>query len=150
MPNTLPQLFLEKVREQPTVAAQLSKDAAGKFQPTTYAELLERTKSFAAGLAGLGVRRGDKVGLISDNRKEWLSSDLAILGLGAADVPRGCDATMQEISYILSWSECRVAILENEKQLQKILDNRSSMPELKTIIMFDPVGERTADAGRSA
>jgi len=150
MANTLPQLFLEKVREQPNVAAQLSKDAAGKFQPSSYAELLDRTKSFAAGLAGLGVSRGDKVGLISDNRKEWLSSDLAILGLGAADVPRGCDATMQEISYILSWSECRLAILENEKQLQKILDNRNAMPELKTIIMFDPVGEKTANSARSA
>ncbi|MDD3981778.1 MAG: AMP-binding protein, partial [Spirochaetales bacterium] len=122
---------------------QLSKDSGGVFRPTSYTELKDAAASFAAGLKILGISRGDKVGLIADNRKEWLSTDLALLGLGAADVPRGCDATVQEIAYILSWSECRLAILENEKQLKKILEARSSMPQLDSIILFDPAEEAT-------
>lgn len=112
MAQTIAQMFLEMTARQPRAVAQLSKDDGGVFRPTSYKELLDTVASFAAGLKALGVSRGDKVGLIADNRKEWLSADLALLGLGAADVPRGCDATVQEIAYILSWSECRFAILE--------------------------------------
>lgn len=138
MIQTIPQMFVEKVREQPEVTVQLSKDSHGVFQPTTYAGLLEIIATFASGLHALGVARGDRVGLISDNRKEWLVADLAILGIGGADVPRGCDATLQEVSYILSWSECAMAVLENDKQLQKVLGLRNSLPLLKSIILFDP------------
>jgi long-chain acyl-CoA synthetase len=144
MAQTIPQMFVGKVREQPEVVAQLSKDSRGVFQPTTYAGLLDNIAAFAAGLHELGVARGDRIGLISDNRKEWLAADLAILGIGAADVPRGCDATLQEVSYILSWSECALAILENDKQLQKVLGLRSFLPLLKNIILFDQADDKTA------
>ena len=141
MAQTIPQMFIEMVRQQPEVPVQLSKDKNGTFLPTSYLALLEQTADFAAGLKSLGIARGDRIGLISDNRKEWLAADLAILGIGAADVPRGCDATTQEVSFILSWSECAVVILENDKQLLKILGIGSSLPLLKTIIVFDPAGE---------
>ena len=141
MAQTIPQMFIEMVRQQPEVPVQLSKDKNGIFLPTSYLALLEQTADFAAGLKSLGIARGDRIGLISDNRKEWLAADLAILGIGAADVPRGCDATTQEVSFILSWSECAVVILENDKQLFKILGIGSSLPLLKTIVVFDPAGE---------
>ncbi len=141
MAQTLAQMFLEVAARQPDTVAQLSKNGGGVFRPTSYKELKDTTASFSAGLKLLGVSRGDKVGLIADNRREWLIADLAILGLGAADVPRGCDATVQEITYILSWSECKFAILENEKQLKKILETRSSIPKLDTLILFDPAEE---------
>jgi len=141
MAQTIPQMFIEMVRQQPEVPVQLSKDKNGTFLPTSYLALLEQTADFAAGLKSLGIARGDRIGLISDNRKEWLAADLAILGIGAADVPRGCDATTQEVSFILSWSECAVVILENDKQLFKILGIGPSLPLLKTIIVFDPAGD---------
>lgn len=151
MANTIPQMYIEVAQRQPDVTAQLSKDAQGTFQPTSYGTLLKEVSICAHGLHHLGIRRGDKVGFISDNRKEWLIADLAMLGLGAADVPRGCDATAQEIAYILSWSECATVILENDRQLQKILDIKAGLlpfssqslkespyAHLKTVILFDP------------
>ncbi|MDP2791624.1 MAG: AMP-binding protein, partial [Rectinemataceae bacterium] len=78
MAQTIPQMFVEKVQEQPDAVAQLSKDKHGVFQPATYGNLLQSAATFAAGLSALGIQRGDRVGLISDNRKEWLSADLAI------------------------------------------------------------------------
>jgi long-chain acyl-CoA synthetase len=139
MPNTIPQMFLERVRSYPENPAQYSKDGSGEFQPTSFAALLEDVKVFAGGLLELGVIRGEHLGLIADNRREWLIADLAILGLGAADVPRGCDATEQEIQFILDFSECRIAILENEKQLAKIAARKAAMARLKTVLLFDPV-----------
>jgi long-chain acyl-CoA synthetase len=131
-------MFLEKVRSYPDLAAQYSKEGSGEFRSTSFSALLAEVKIFAAGLLELGLERGEHVGLISDNRKEWLIADLAILGLGAADVPRGCDATEQEIRYILDFSECRLAILENEKQLAKIVAHKAAMPLLATALLFDP------------
>jgi long-chain acyl-CoA synthetase len=144
MAETIPQMFIEVAEAQPTVSAQLSKDEKGIFKPRSYAELLGDIEVFAAGLATLGLSRGDKVGLISDNRKEWLVADLAIIGLGGADVPRGCDATVQEIAYILGFSECELTLLENEKQLRKVLESRSSLPALKIVILFDEAGSSAA------
>lgn len=94
MPQTIPQMFIQQSKEHPDTVVQLSKDGNGDFQPTTYSELLKKTWRFAAGLRTLGVKKGDRIGMISDNRAEWLEADLAILGLGASDVPRGCDATV--------------------------------------------------------
>ncbi len=116
----------------------MQKDSDGVFQTTTFAELYNQTLQFAAGLKKLGVKREDRVGLISDNRQEWFVSDLAIQSLGAADVPRGCDSTADEITYILDFSQCSITILENEAQLKKILAKASSLPILKEAIILDP------------
>jgi len=105
---------------------------------------------FAAALLSLGHSRWDHIGLISDNRKEWLHSSMAIMSIGAADVPRGCDATSHEISYILSFSGCTTVILENDAQIQKILDNHSALSLLKTLIVFDMPTEERCKAIRSA
>lgn len=141
MAQTIAQMFVEKALEQPDSVAQLSKDKQGVFQPISYHGLLRNVEAFAAGIASLGVKRGDRVGLISDNRQEWLASDLAIIGIGAADVPRGCDATSKEIGYILAWSGCELAILENDKQVEKVLSQKDAMPLLATAILFDPPSE---------
>lgn len=150
MANTIPQMFLERVRSYPELPAQYSKDENGDFKATSYSALLEDVKVFAAGLLELALVRGDHVGLIADNRREWLISDLAILGLGAADVPRGCDATEQEIGYILGFSECRMAIFENEKQLAKVVAHKAAMPGLSTALLFEPVSPKAEAEAEAA
>jgi long-chain acyl-CoA synthetase len=150
MAETLALMFMERVRAKPELVMQYSKDERNVFRPTTYAELLEEVAAFADGLADLGLARGDLIGLIADNRKEWLVSDLAVIGLGAADVPRGCDATEQELSYILSWSECSMAILENEKQLAKIVSRKGEMPLFKRAVLFDPASAGAVAEAKAA
>ena len=108
MNNTLPQLLTQIVTLHGTNDAQLSKDESGVFQPTTYNQFFKEVSSLAAGLHKLGVKRSDNVGLISDNRQEWLVSDMAILALGASDVPRGRDAMPYEIEFILKTTESEV------------------------------------------
>lgn len=148
MAENLALMFIEQVHALPHIVMQYSKNADSVFVPTTYGQLLEEVASFSAGLVELGVAAGNHIGLIADNRKEWLISDLAILGLGAADVPRGCDATEQELAYILSWSECSLAVLENERQLMKLVARKSELPRLATAILFDaPSASATEAAG---
>ncbi|MFP4383369.1 MAG: AMP-dependent synthetase/ligase [Spirochaetia bacterium] len=135
--ETIPLMIRQKAKEFGEYAAQLSKDGKGDFQPTNYQTLYKEMKDTAAGLHSIGVSRGDHVGLIADNRKEWLLSDIGLLTLGAADVPRGCDSMPDEIGYILGFSECEVVIAENQAQAEKILSVKDSIPTLKKLIMME-------------
>ena len=135
--RTLVQLFDERAAEYPHRNIQMGKNRRGAFIPRTFAELQREVRAVALALRRHGVRRGDNIGIISDNRPEWLAADLAILALGAADVPRGRDAMPYEVEHILSVTEAPIAFAENEEQAGKILDLRSSLPALKELILID-------------
>ncbi len=137
MYTTIPQTFAHIVNQYPAYAVQMSKDKHGVFTSVSYSELSSEVNSLAASLAKRGVKRGDLIGLISDNRSEWLAGDLAILTLGAADVPRGRDAMPYEISFILSVTEARFCFVENAVQLRKIVNLLDKLPDLKHLIVMD-------------
>lgn len=138
MADTIPRLLQEISRQYPNRPAQYHKDEVGEFIPTNYSQLYNEVEYFACGLLHLGKKRGDHIGLISENRKEWFISDLATLSIGAIDVPRGCDSTEPELTYILSFSECKTVFAENETQVEKILKNKKNIPSLREIIVLDP------------
>jgi len=150
MESTLPLMMRARAQEHPDIAAQYTKDAQGVFQPKTYRRFYEEILTVAAGLLELGVKRGDHVGIISDNRQEWLVTDQGILAIGAADVPRGNDSNDKEIAYILGFSDCRLSFAENQKQAEKILSRKSEMPLLDTLVTYDPVSEEVKAAAKSA
>jgi long-chain acyl-CoA synthetase len=115
----------------------LSKDESGEFQGTTYHDYYESIKKIGCGLHSLGIERGHHVGIIADNRPEWTITDMAILGLGAVDVPRGSDSMPDEVAYILGHAECSVSFAEDRSQAEKILSRREALPDLKMLILFD-------------
>ncbi|MGI5074398.1 long-chain fatty acid--CoA ligase [Treponema vincentii] len=136
---TMPQLLQQITKKYPNIAAQYSKNAQGDFIPLSYTDVFDRVLNFAGGLLSLGITRGDRVGLIADNRKEWYHASMGIMAIGAADVPRGCDATEQDLVRILSFAECTSAVIENRDQFIKILKNQQHFPLLKTLIVFEPI-----------
>lgn len=135
--STIPRLLQQSLVNFGNNPAQYWKNKDGEFQPTSYGELDQEVFVCASGLMGLGVGKGSLVGLISENRKEWLLLDLALLYLGAADVPRGNDTMPQELVYILKTTEAKIAVFENQVQLQKILPLLGDLPHLKTAILLD-------------
>jgi long-chain acyl-CoA synthetase len=143
--RTLPLMLRARVNESPELIAQYAKDGAGLFAPRTYREFYDEVRWVAAGLLALGVKRGGLVGLISDNRREWLAADFGVLSIGAADVPRGCDVLVQELTYILRFTACAITFAENQKQVEKILS--CDLPDLKIIITFDGVDDVTLAVG---
>ncbi|MBR6216482.1 MAG: AMP-binding protein, partial [Spirochaetaceae bacterium] len=120
--RTIPLMFKARVQACPDIIAQASKNEKGEFEKFTYARLYKDVIQFAAGLKKLGIRRADNVAFFSDNRREWLIADLAILSLGAIDVPRGKDSMAAELRFITSFAGCVFGIFENSRQLEKILE----------------------------
>lgn len=135
--KTLPKVLQENAKKHPNTPAQYSKVKGEPFKPIFYKELYEIAMNFGGGLLSIGVQRGDHIGLISDNRKEWFQADMGLLSIGAADVPRGCDATEHDLKFILSSAECKYVIAENSAQITKILSLKDFLPDLQTIISFD-------------
>lgn len=150
MAQTVPQMLKEITLQYPNVAAQYTKDEEGNFQPVTYKQLLDISYHFGGGLLSLGTVRGEHVGLLADNRKEWLQADMGIMGIGAVDVPRGCDATERELRFIFSTAECKTIVVENEAQILKVLGFKDSLPNLCRFISFDTVQEETKAKSQEA
>lgn len=121
--------------------AFLSKDASGRFVPASFRELYEAGLNLATALAALGVKARDHIGIISDNRLEWMICDYGILLAGAADVPRGTDITESEIVYILSHADAHVVFVENLTTLAKIQNCHPRLRHLRKIILMSSGGE---------
>jgi len=109
----------------------------GKFAGIYYSELRQQTISFANGLAALGIRKNDRVAIISENRPEWVYSDFAILGIGAIDVPLYPSLTADSIEFILNNSESKAVIVSNKLQLNKVLKIRKELHHLLFIIVLN-------------
>jgi len=136
MKSTIGQYFIKQIQEGPDAFAQLSKDSTGHFQPITYQELGGQVAHAAAGYNALGISRGDKVGIISENRKEWLENDLSLMVMGAVDVPRGIDSTDQEIEYIVNFSGCKALVMENKAQMKRLEGLASQLKEVKFFVVL--------------
>ncbi len=140
-PNTLPKRIKATSLKHPEKPALMSKDENGDFQNISFKEFYEKIKILGTGLHKLGVKRDDHVAIMSDNCKEWIITDLAILGIGAIDVPRGSDSTAEEMKYIIEHADCELVFAENAVQTEKILSRKKDLPKMKRIITFFSEGK---------
>ena len=111
----------------------------GKYEDISYATFKEETESLANGLASLGVKRDDKVAIIGENRPEWVYSDLAILGLGAVDVPIYPISTAETIEFIPNNSGAVGVIVSNQFHMNKVLKIRDNLKSLRFIIVMNVI-----------
>ena len=152
MANTLIRIFLDSVVRHPKPALFMRRvedqAGAGQWEPLSSERARADVESFALGLAGLGVRRGDRVALLSENRYEWPITDLATVGQGAVTVPIYPTLTPAQSRYILDNAEARVCVVSGAAQLEKLLSVGSSLPAISTIIVMDlpqPAGPPASD-----
>ena len=111
----------------------------GKFESVTYKEFYSKIEKFGTGLLGIGLNKFDHVGLVSENRFEWIISDLAIIGLRAVDVPCSGASSLHDIRFKLNHSDSIAAILEEEKQFAEFYSIANDLPKIKNIILIDKI-----------
>ena len=134
---TVPKMLKATSEQFPEVVGQMKRIKNGQFEPVLYREEYQYGLDFGAALLSIGVQRGDPIGLISDNRAEWLYVDFGIMDIGAVDVPRGCDATPIDLEKILSITEAKYVVAENNSQVNKILSLKDKLPAIKTLISIE-------------
>jgi len=137
--TTIPRLYYHLTEEysKETNNFIIKHKVNGKYVGITYDQFKEETDSLAFGLASLGVKKDDKIAIISENRPEWAYSDMAILGLGAIDVPLYPSLTSESVEFILNNSESKGIIVSTKFQLNKVLKIRNKCKTLKFIILLN-------------
>ena len=125
--------------------AALSSKVDGAYQDITYAELGNRIKDFCLGLIALGVQKGERVALLSENRPEWAVSDLAILAAGGINVPMFSTLTPAQVEYIVKDSGAKIICVSNEKQLKKVEAFKANASDLEKVITFDSMERENGD-----
>jgi long-chain acyl-CoA synthetase len=141
-PGTLNQLFFDAVSKFNRPDALQAK-VGGAYRPISHAEVAERVRHAARGLSSLGVRRGDRVAILSENRPEWAIADFACLTIGLTDVPIYPTLPGDQVAYILKDSGAVAIFVSNKTQAEKIREIRSQLPALKTVIGFDEIPRLT-------
>jgi len=135
VPGTLTELFFEALEKfQRDDAYQVKRD--GKYQPVSHATVRERVRRLALGLQELGLVRGDRVAILSENRPEWAFADWACLSLGMADVPVYPTLPAAQITHILVNSGASAIFVSGDAQAAKIAEIRSETPGVKHVITF--------------
>ncbi len=137
-PGTLNQLFFDAVSKYNRPDA-LQVKAGGTYRPISHTEVAERVRHAARGLSSLGVNRGERVAILSENRPEWAIADFACLTIGLTDVPIYPTLPADQIAYILKDSGAVAIFVSNKLQAEKIREIRSQLPALKTVVGFDDI-----------
>jgi long-chain acyl-CoA synthetase len=137
--GTLTQLFFGAVERHGGRPAAFRSKTQGRWQPITHREAAERVQNISLGLRALGVKPGDRVALLSENRPEWAFADYACLCARATDVPIYTTLPAKQAEYILRDSGTVAVFVSNDEQLAKVQEVRGNLPALKQLITFDDV-----------
>ncbi|TQV79955.1 long-chain fatty acid--CoA ligase [Denitrobaculum tricleocarpae] len=139
--DTFPKLLLEHARvrgDRPSIREK----QFGIWQAWTWAEVAEEIKALACGFAAMGLKRGDKIAIVGDNRPRLYWTMTAAQAIGAVPVPVYQDSVAEEMSYVIEHAEVRFAMVEDQEQVDKLIEIRENCPRLERIIYDDKRGLR--------
>ncbi len=141
MPSTFPRLLLDHAKARPNAPA-LREKVYGIWQTTTWSELATLVRRMTCGLAHAGLKRGDHLVVVGDNRPRLYAAMLAAQSLGAVPVPLYQDAVATEYVFPINNADVRFAIVEDQEQVDKMLELREQCPQIGRIWFDDPRGLR--------
>ncbi len=145
--DTYPKLLRLNAREHGGEIALREKDF-GLWKEFTWADYHHRVRDFALGLRDLGIGDGNVIGIIGDNRPDWVAAEIAAHALSAMSLGIYRDALDEEIAYLLNYGEARVVFAEDEEQVDKLLGLGERIPSVRHIVYSDPRGMRKYDDPR--
>lgn len=142
---TIPKLFLRQCKKYGKNKVAMREKEFGIWIPFTWQDYLENVKKLCLGMVSLGLKRGDKVAMIGDNRPEGLWAEMAALCAGGIGVWLFQDCMMDEVKYIVDHSDAKLFVGETQEEVDKALAIKDQCPKLEKVIWDDPKGMRHYD-----
>jgi long-chain acyl-CoA synthetase len=143
-PN-LATMFFDQARSRSRLPFLWHKD--GTWRPLTWQQARDQVAQLARGLRALGLMPGDRVGLVAENRPEWVLSDLAILAAGGVTVPAYTTNTVEDHRHILANSGARFVIVSTTALASRVFEAANAVPTVDGVIAIEPPD--TAALGRA-
>ncbi len=141
---TFPRLLVRNARQWGDRVALREKEF-GIWQSFTWREYHDHVRDFSLGLTALGVGSGDRIAIIGDNRPEWVWSEIAAQGAGAASIGLYQDSNVTEVAFVIDHCDASVVVAEDQEQVDKILDMLEQLPKVRHVVYTDPRGLRKYD-----
>ncbi len=126
----------------------LREKSFGLWRVFTWNDYQNRVRDFTLGMVELGIRRGDVIGIIGDNRPDWVAAEIAAHAIGGLSLGMYRESLPEEVLYLLTYGETRIVFAEDEEQVDKLLELGDRAPHLKHIVYSDPRGMRKYDDPR--
>jgi long-chain acyl-CoA synthetase len=142
---TVPKLFCRQCKKYGRAKVAMREKEFGIWRPITWQDYFDNVKYLCLGMVKLGLKRGDKVAMIGDNRPEGIWVEMAAMCAGAIPVWLFQDCMMDEVKYIVDHSDSRFFVGETQEEIDKALSIMSDCPKLEKIIWDDPKGMRRYD-----
>ncbi|MBX2839715.1 MAG: AMP-binding protein [Gammaproteobacteria bacterium] len=142
--SSLPAYLIRNSQIYPERVAMRHKDF-GIWKEYTWRDLYQEIQSFSLGLTELGLTSGDKVAIVGGNRPKMYWTFAAVQALGAVPVPVYADSVAEEMKYVLNHAEVRVAVCQDQEQVDKVLSIKDGLTRLDKIIYDEPRGLRDYD-----
>ncbi len=134
--SSLPDMLRQSAKKyKDRVAISYKKN--GQIVDITYEKFYELTLMVARGLKKLGVKKGDKVAILSETRPMWSLADFGIMNLGAWVIPIYHTNTPDQVSYILNHSQAKIVIVSDRSQYFKILQIKDEVPSVEIVVAHD-------------
>lgn len=139
---TLPQMLRERARTDAERIAIRQKDF-GIWKPFTWAQYHQRASHFGLGLRALGLPAGGHVGVISENRIEWVLAQMGAGLVGAVTVGVYPTSPTNEVAYVVGHADIEIMVCEDQEQTDKLLAALPELPRLKKIVVMETKGLRS-------
>ena len=130
-------VFQNRAREHGDKACVAYRNDAGQWFDVSWNRMNEMVHNLAYYLMGKGIQHGDKVAVFSPNRYEWWVADLAILSIGAVNIPIYATNTAEEVRYILDNADSRICFAGTHAHMEKVVAVRDRLPMLMEIVLFN-------------
>jgi long-chain acyl-CoA synthetase len=137
--KTLPQMLREQAQHQGERLAIRQKDF-GIWKPLTWAAYFERAAHFGLGLRALGLERAGHLGVISENRVEWVLAQMGAGLTGAVTVGVYPTSPTNEVAYVVEHADIEIVVCEDQEQADKVLDAIGLLPRLRRIVVMETKG----------
>ena len=142
--DTVPKLLLRNAKDHAARPAYREKNL-GIWQTWTWSQVHDEVRDMAIGLGRLGLVASESVAVIGDNRPHLYWAFCAVQCLGGVPVPLYQDSVANEMAYVLAHAEVKIAIVENQEQVDKLLSIADKVPTLRKIVYSDPRGLQRYD-----
>ncbi|WP_373979596.1 long-chain fatty acid--CoA ligase [Achromobacter sp. JD417] len=146
---TLPQMLREQARRQPSAVAIRQKDF-GIWKPLTWDQYWQRACRVGLGLRALGLSAGGRVAIVSDNRVEWLLTQMGACAAGGVAVGVYSTSPAEEMGYVLAHADVELVVCEDQEQTDKVLHVADRLPNLRRIVVIETKGLRAYGAADRA
>ncbi|MGQ9508425.1 MAG: AMP-binding protein [Thermodesulfobacteriota bacterium] len=143
MDYTLPQILFQQAKSFGSKKIAIREKMYGIWLAYTWEDYIRYTRQVALGLKSLGLKRGENIGIITDNHPEWLYTEMGAQAIGAITVNLFTSSIAKELAIMLNRIQAVFVVAQDQEQVDKLLEVKGELPHVRKVIYIDQTGMRT-------